>query len=149
MSDTTSIAIAQRAFWNSEATRRWVTEQTRIDRLMANVTEAALTAAAPKSGESVLDIGCGTGTTALRLADAVRPSGQVLGVDISEQQLGLARQRVTSPVSGVSSGTSLSYWPTSSGTKARWCTTPPGGDAANRSRPPSSRVRSTRSWPSG
>ena len=94
MSDTTSIGMAQRAFWNSEATRRWVTEQTRIDRLMADVTEAALTAAAPKPGESVLDIGCGTGTTTLRLADAVGPSGQVLGVDISEQQLGLARQRV-------------------------------------------------------
>ena len=94
MSDTTSIGMAQRAFWNSEATRRWVTEQTHIDRLMADVTEAALTAAAPKPGESVLDIGCGTGTTTLRLADAVGPSGQVLGVDISEQQLGLARQRV-------------------------------------------------------
>jgi ubiquinone/menaquinone biosynthesis C-methylase UbiE len=94
MSDPASIGMAQRAFWNSEATRRWVAEQTRIDRLMAKVTEAALTAAAPKSGESILDIGCGTGTTTLRLADAVGASGQVLGVDISEQQLGLARQRV-------------------------------------------------------
>jgi SAM-dependent methyltransferase len=94
MSDTTSVGIAQRAFWNSEATRRWVTEQARIDRLMADVTEAALAAAAPKSGESILDIGCGTGTTTLRLANAVGPSGQVLGVDISEQQLELARQRV-------------------------------------------------------
>ena len=50
MSDTASIAIAQRTFWNSEATRRWVTEQARIDRLMADVTEAALAAAAPKRG---------------------------------------------------------------------------------------------------
>jgi SAM-dependent methyltransferase len=94
MSDTTSIGMAQRAFWNSEATSRWVTGQARIDRFMANVTEAALTAAAAEPGESVLDIGCGTGTTTLRLADAVGPSGRVLGVDISEQQLGLARQRV-------------------------------------------------------
>ena len=31
MSDTASIAMAQRTFWNSEATRRWVTEQARID----------------------------------------------------------------------------------------------------------------------
>jgi SAM-dependent methyltransferase len=61
---------------------------------MADVTDAALAAAAPKPGESVLDIGCGTGTTTLRLAEAVGSSEQVLGVDISEQQLGLARQRV-------------------------------------------------------
>jgi ubiquinone/menaquinone biosynthesis C-methylase UbiE len=94
VSEVTSTRLAQRAFWNSEATKRWVTEQTRIDRLMAKVTDAALTAASPKPGESVLDIGCGTGTTTLRLADAVGPSGQVLGVDISEQQLGLARRRV-------------------------------------------------------
>ena len=94
MSDLQSIAKAQRKFWNGEATRRWVIEQARIDRLMSNVTEAALAAAAPKPGESVLDLGCGTGTTILRLADAVGPSGHVLGVDISEQQLGLARQRV-------------------------------------------------------
>src|SRR5580692_9070825 len=94
MSDTASIASAQREFWNSEATRRWVTEQARIDRLFAGVTDAALAAAAPKPGEHALDIGCGTGTTLLRLADAVGPSGRVLGVDISEQQLTLARRRI-------------------------------------------------------
>jgi hypothetical protein len=52
MSDTASIAKAQREFWNGEATRRWVIEQARIDRLMSNVTEAALAAAAPKPGKA-------------------------------------------------------------------------------------------------
>jgi len=36
MSDTASIAMAQREFWNGEATRRWVIEQARLDRLMSN-----------------------------------------------------------------------------------------------------------------
>ena len=90
MSDTASIGRSQREYWNGDATQRWVTEQARIDRLFANVTDAALTAAAPVSGESVLDIGCGTGTTVLRLAEAVGPTGRVLGVDISE----LAGQRI-------------------------------------------------------
>jgi ubiquinone/menaquinone biosynthesis C-methylase UbiE len=61
---------------------------------MAEVTQAAIEAAVPKRGESVVDIGCGTGTTVLRLAEAVGPTGKVLGVDISEQQLRLARQRI-------------------------------------------------------
>jgi SAM-dependent methyltransferase len=94
MSDTASIARLQHEFWNSESASRWVTGQARIDRLMAGVTEAALAAAAPKRGENVLDIGCGTGTTLLRLADAVGPEGTALGVDISEQQLELARRRI-------------------------------------------------------
>jgi SAM-dependent methyltransferase len=94
MSDTETTRKLQREFWNSEATHRWVTEQARIDRLFADVTDAALTAAAPEPGESVLDIGCGTGTTVLRLAAAVGARGTVLGVDISEQQLALARRRI-------------------------------------------------------
>jgi SAM-dependent methyltransferase len=64
---------------------------------MAEVTDAALAAAAPQLGEAVLAIGCGTGTTTLRLAEAVRPTGHVLGIDISEQQLGLARKRAAMP----------------------------------------------------
>src|SRR5690348_13772080 len=37
MSDPESVAQAQREFWNSARTRPWVTEQARIDRLMADV----------------------------------------------------------------------------------------------------------------
>jgi len=50
MSDLEAVAIAQRTFWNSDATRRWVTEQARIDQLMAEVTEAAICSRSPKDG---------------------------------------------------------------------------------------------------
>ena len=45
-------------------------------------------------GESVLEIGCGTGAVTLPLARAVGERGQVVAVDISEPMLGVARQRL-------------------------------------------------------
>ena len=66
MIDTESVAQAQHEFWNSARTRPWVTEQARIDRLLADVTDAVIAAASPRTGENVLDVGCGTGTTTLR-----------------------------------------------------------------------------------
>jgi hypothetical protein len=42
---------------------------------------------------------------------------------------------------------SASCWPTSSGTRERWSTTRPGAGMANRSRPLSPKVQSTRSSP--
>jgi len=43
--------------------------------------EEALRLASPRAGERVLDVGCGFGDTALRIAGIVGPRGQVLGVD--------------------------------------------------------------------
>jgi SAM-dependent methyltransferase len=48
--------------------------------------------AAPERGMHVLDIGCGCGTTTLKLAEACAP-GRVLGVDISAPMLAAARAR--------------------------------------------------------
>jgi SAM-dependent methyltransferase len=45
--------------------------------------EAALAAHPPRSGERVLDIGCGFGDTSLRIAGLVGESGSVLGVDVA------------------------------------------------------------------
>ena len=45
-------------------------------------------------GESVLEIGCGTGALTLPLAEAVGEQGRVVAVDISEPMLGAARQKV-------------------------------------------------------
>jgi arsenite methyltransferase len=44
-------------------------------------------------GERVLDIGAGSGFVALDMADPVGPTGAILGIDVSESMLGLARAR--------------------------------------------------------
>jgi SAM-dependent methyltransferase len=94
MADAAAVSAAQTAYWNSPANARWVTEQARIDALFAPPTMTALDIAAPQPGESVLDIGCGTGFTTLQHAARVGPGGQVLGVDISAQMLELAGRRI-------------------------------------------------------
>ena len=45
-------------------------------------------------GDTVVDLGCGTGINLPRLAEAVGPRGRVVGVDVSSGMLAEARRRV-------------------------------------------------------
>jgi ubiquinone/menaquinone biosynthesis C-methylase UbiE len=54
---------------------------------------AAFRAASPRLGQTVVDVGCGPGFLVHELAKAVGPEGQVIGVDISDTMLALARRR--------------------------------------------------------
>jgi SAM-dependent methyltransferase len=85
---------AQIEFWNSAATRAWADQYERMDRAAAALTKELLDLAAPRSGERVLDIGCGAGTTVLELASRVGPGGHVLGADVSEPSVARAQQRI-------------------------------------------------------
>lgn len=85
---------AQFQFWNSAAGEKWVRHQEVIDEQLEAVTDFLLQTAAPRSGEAVLDVGCGTGATLLRLAAIVGPEGRVLGCDVSAPMLTLARKRI-------------------------------------------------------
>jgi SAM-dependent methyltransferase len=82
-------------YWNSATTRPWAEMHEAIDRLFADLTQMALDFAAPQPGERVIDIGCGSGTTVLELAERVGSTGYVLGADISEQSVEKARERIT------------------------------------------------------
>ena len=82
-------------YWNSAHTRPWADEYDAIDRLFAGLTRVALDHAAPKLGERVIDIGCGSGTTVLELAVRVGPGGYVLGADVSKPSVEKARERIT------------------------------------------------------
>ena len=47
-----------------------------------------------RPGDTVLDVGCGTGLCIPLLRDKVGPTGTIVGIDASEQMLQLARDRV-------------------------------------------------------
>ncbi|HTM74931.1 MAG TPA: class I SAM-dependent methyltransferase [Pseudolabrys sp.] len=81
-------------YWNSAHTRAWADEHETIDRLFAGLTQIALDYAAPKPGERVIDIGCGSGTTVLEVAGRVGPTGYVLGADVSKPSVEKARERI-------------------------------------------------------
>lgn len=81
----------QVADWNGQSGKRWVANQARLDAMASVFGQAAIEAAAPVTGERVLDVGCGAGASSLALAARVGPEGQVLGVDISEPLIGRAR----------------------------------------------------------
>jgi SAM-dependent methyltransferase len=84
---------AQLAYWNGPLGHMWAEAQEKRDRDHAPMTEALLQLAAASPGEHVLDIGCGTGTTTLRLAQQVGPDGSVTGIDLSEPMLAVAERR--------------------------------------------------------
>jgi ubiquinone/menaquinone biosynthesis C-methylase UbiE len=56
--------------------------------------EAALQLLAPAPGDHLLEIGFGTGHVLAQLAQAVGPAGKVFGIDISENMLAQARERL-------------------------------------------------------
>lgn len=82
----------QARVWNGPAGDAWVEHAEHYDATLAPFGEAAITALAPAAGERIVDIGCGSGATTLRLAQLVDP-GEVTGVDLSVSMLGLAHRR--------------------------------------------------------
>ena len=86
---------AQAEHWNGPAGQRWASLCDRHDYRLENIQNALMAFAAPERGMHVLDIGCGCGTTTLKLAEACAP-GRVLGLDISAPMLAAARARAAS-----------------------------------------------------
>jgi SAM-dependent methyltransferase len=84
----------QVADWNGQSGARWVANQARLDAMVEVFGRAAIETVAPKTGERVLDVGCGAGASSLALADLVGAGGHVLGVDISEPLISRARALV-------------------------------------------------------
>jgi SAM-dependent methyltransferase len=85
----------QIAYWNGPGGQRWADRQAAQDVLLAPVLDILIDRAKPKTGEHIIDVGCGSGSTTVAFAEKVAPSGHVLGIDVSGPMLERARQRVT------------------------------------------------------
>jgi SAM-dependent methyltransferase len=88
------VNAAQRRYWNTIAGQRWVATPGFRERRNRESTELLLVRLGIAGGESVLEIGCGTGALTVPLAAAVGEHGRVIAVDISEPMLEVARQRI-------------------------------------------------------
>jgi SAM-dependent methyltransferase len=86
--------------WNTRSGQTWVRFQDQLDRQIDALGLATMDALAPRPGEAVLDIGCGCGQTSVELAGRVGQTGRVLGVDVSEPMLAVARERLAPTGSG-------------------------------------------------
>lgn len=71
----------------------WAEQADLIDLQLSPLGLAAMDALAPAPGETVLDVGCGTGQTLMQLAERVGPAGRVIGVDIAARLLSIAQDR--------------------------------------------------------
>ncbi len=70
----------------------WAEVRELLELQLAPLGRRGLAALAPHPGESVLDIGCGGGETALDLVRAVAPDGTVVGIDLSAAVLAFAQR---------------------------------------------------------
>jgi SAM-dependent methyltransferase len=86
--------MATREEWIGPVGQEWARRGAALERLLAPPGEAGLRALAPRRGERVLDLGCGSGASTEALADAVGPEGRVTGIDVSPDLIGLARARL-------------------------------------------------------
>jgi SAM-dependent methyltransferase len=85
---------AMRRYWNTVAGPRWVASPGFRERRNQESLALLLARLGLAGGESVLEIGCGTGALTLPLAEAVGEHGRIVAVDISEPMLGAARQKI-------------------------------------------------------
>lgn len=88
-----SINEEQATLWNGSAGRAWIQVQSLLDRVLEPFEDLLVRAVATRSAHRVLDVGCGTGATTLAVARLLGVNGEVVGVDISEPMISVARAR--------------------------------------------------------
>jgi ubiquinone/menaquinone biosynthesis C-methylase UbiE len=81
---------------DSEAVFRWL-DRMDGNPLIQQVKLQMLDVCPVGDGDQILDVGCGLGHEARRLAERVGPHGRVVGIDANTVMIAEARQRVAGP----------------------------------------------------
>jgi SAM-dependent methyltransferase len=84
-------AQGQAALWNGRTAQAWIDAQSILDRMFKPFEQRLVEAVAGRAAKSVLDVGCGTGSTTLAIA--CQSGAACLGVDISRPMIGVAQAR--------------------------------------------------------
>src|SRR4030095_5691116 len=71
----------------------WFELQDRLDKMLKPLEDRLLETIPAHARISVLDVGCGTGSTTLAIARRLSTTGRSVGIDISEPMPPLARAR--------------------------------------------------------
>ena len=82
----------QYEYWNKGIGQKWVKEDNALNERFAILTKEFFARANINKNEKVLDIGCGGGITSFEASKLVGKDGYVLGADISEILLDLAKK---------------------------------------------------------
>jgi ubiquinone/menaquinone biosynthesis C-methylase UbiE len=81
-------------FWNEVLAPKFIRFKHVLVDGLSQHSEAVFPALPVRAGDHVLDVGCGFGDTALKLADRVGPQGSVVGIDCCDAFLDYARAAV-------------------------------------------------------
>jgi SAM-dependent methyltransferase len=103
MTPTTEAPVASApaySDWQGATGEGWAANAVHYETMLADVGAALLDHAGFAPGERVVEIGCGSGQFARRIAAAVAPDGTVLGLDISPALVQLARQEAAEAGTG-------------------------------------------------
>ena len=81
------------ALWNGTSGQAWVDEQPLLDEMFRPFERLLSDEVARLGARSVLDIGCGAGSTTLAAARVLGPAGDAVGIDVSRLLVDAARAR--------------------------------------------------------
>lgn len=81
------------SYWNEDGGSKWVENIDFVEGMLTPLNEKLISALRAEEGETVLDVGCGGGKTSIEIAGQVGSEGRVLGLDVSEPILNVARER--------------------------------------------------------